>query len=454
MRGLRGAALLLVMALLMGACGEEEPSSEPGASGQEEIPAGGEDLGLGGVENPKADGFFGSATTCKPMPALEPLNDPAIVVSLDGLTLHLWDRAGSYDRVFPVGVGAIEDGVSLTPTSTELPTGTFYTKTDEPPVDDGPTPEQGRWGWNQRCRMWWTAENGVKTPVFAGLPFIRLAGHPTSAAYALHGPIDNYTEPSGGTLRRGYVSHGCVRMAAEDIAEIWALLQGRRAEVRIQKPVERLEGGEAVDLEPWLLSECASDGECGFSGGVCRENPYTGRGFCTRACTRSCPDRAGHATSFCAPDPDGEAGVGYCTSKADPVRNNGCERHAGFVAAEGVQRPDGSAAATVCVPGEQAGWIGDGCLADDECASGRCVPVSGGPRGVCSEPCERFCPDSDSPAHAATFCVAAPASMPAEGGLCMAQCFNDDACPEGMACQEAPRFNQSNVTRKVCLPVE
>src|SRR5437763_11810893 len=63
------------------------------------------------------NGQWGAATTCKTLPAgLPQLTRPAIVVSLDGLTLHLWDQAGTFDKVYPIGPGAIENGVSLTPT--------------------------------------------------------------------------------------------------------------------------------------------------------------------------------------------------------------------------------------------------------------------------------------------------------------------------------------------------
>jgi len=432
------------MLVLASGCGEDAtdpPVADPTAGFEE-------DLGVGAVDNPKEDGFYGLATTCKELPFVEPLVDPKIVVSLDGLTLHLFDQAGDYDRVFPVGVGAIENGVSLTPPSTDLPTGSYFTRTDEPPVDDGPVSTQARWGWNQRCRVWWkSAETGQQLPVFAGLPFIRLAGHPTSSSYALHGPVDNYTIPSGGTLRRGYVSHGCVRMAAADIAEVWGRLQGVQAEVRVQKAVERRDDGTAVDYDPWFLAECSTDADCAYDGGLCKSNPYSGRGFCTRRCSRGCPDRAGHPTSFCVADPDAP-GSGYCTVKAEATTNN-CRRLPGFHAVAGVPRPDSSARANVCLPGSQ-GWIGDRCLSDDECDSAHCTPLDGGPEGLCTEPCTRYCPDKPG-GYASTFCVPAPASLPDDGGICAARCSIDDDCVEGTACVATGRFGQSGVVKASCV---
>jgi len=435
--------LVMMSVLLLSACVDNTNADDVETS--EEFSA---DLPVGSVLDPPADGNWGAATTCKPIPEVEPLIDPVIVVSLDGLTLHLTDRAGTYDRVFPIGVGAMEKGKSLTPVSTQFSAGKYYTRTDERPVFDGPTPAEARWGWNQQCRMWWTSDTGKKTPVFAGLPFIRLAGNPNSSSYAFHGPVDDYTLSTGGNLRRGYVSHGCVRMSAEGIVEVFGRIQGRRAEVLIQKPVEHLEDGTAVDIDPWLLSQCTQDADCAFQGGICRQNEYTGSGFCTQACTKYCPDLRGHASSFCAPDPDGNDG--FCTLKSETVRNGNCSGIDGFIETPGVQRPDHSATATVCLPGSK-GWIGDRCMNDEECDVGQCTPVEGGPGGICTDSCAKYCPDKEN--AAGTFCVDAPASVPLSGGICVAKCYNDDHCAAGIKCERSERFNQSCVVASTCVPL-
>ena len=432
---------LLCLSLLVG-CGD---GSEAGDDAMLHVQS---DLPIGSVAGDKGDGHWGHATECKPIPYVEPLVEPKIVISLDGLTLHLTDEAGDYDRVFPIGVGAMEAGESLTPVSTGFYSGSYYTRTDEAPTIDGPTPDEARWGWNHQCRMWWTSsETGEKMPVFAGLPFIRLAGHPTSAAYGIHGPVDRFYREDGGVLRRGYVSHGCVRMAADDIVEVWGRLQGVRAEVIIQTAVERLPDGTAIDADNWLLSDCQSDADCAFDGGFCKRNTYEGRGFCTRRCERSCPDKAGHPVSFCVPDEDGE---GYCTVKSDETLNGSCARYAGFLEKQEVSRPDGSAAADVCVPGSE-GWIGDGCLSDDECSTGLCTPIDGGPRGICTEPCDRFCPDREG-GFAGTFCAPAPSSVPEDGGMCVARCSSDSDCVVGTTCRAIGRYGQSGLVRRTCLP--
>ncbi len=433
-------ALGMVGVLALGAagCGDEVPVVSTLNVG--------EDLPIGDLEGDKADGVWGHAVECKPIPNLPALADPEIVVSLDGLTLHLRDRAGTYDRVFPIGPGAFEKGRSLTPTSEKAAGGVFYARADLPAVSDGPTPAQARWGWNQVCRMWWKNEAGRMTPVFAGLPFIRLDGH-TSAAYAIHGPVDNYTLPSGGNLRRGYVSHGCIRMDAADVVEVYARILGHKTPVRIQKAVERVEGGLAVDLKArWIGAECAADSDCGYSGGWCRTNPYSGRGVCTMACDLSCPDRAGYPTTFCVDEPESAAGM--CVLKAS-AHNAQCAPYDHHVRRGGVPRhSQPSKKADVCVPGTP-GWMGDRCVVDAECTGGICQPLADAGAGICTQACQKYCPDLAG--HASTFCVA---GAPESGltGQCAAVCASNDECALGTTCEEEPRVGQPSVTRSVCLP--
>lgn len=333
----RSLLLAATVSLGMGAGGcavqaahDDEEVSEANGTG---------DLSVGSVEG--AAETWGDATKCKPIPAVEPLKSPEIVISLDGLTLHLRDRAGSYDRVFPIGPGAIENGKSLTPT------GTFYTGSNTTEVRDD------QWGYYYSCRIWHVDEGGKKSPVFAGLPFIRLAGPPT-AGYGIHGPIDRFTQPNGGSLRRAYVSHGCVRMSADDIVEVYGRIKGRpRTPVRIQQEVERLSTGVAVDLEKkWIGSECRANTDCNFPGGSCRIPSGASLGTCTLPCTRGCPDRVAEATTFCVSAPAAAtSSTGMCVPQASSTWNDGCDRYAGrLVKKAGASRPDKSARADVCAP--------------------------------------------------------------------------------------------------------
>lgn len=341
MGSLRRIGLVLVAASFAAGCAaDDELYSENGGTEDLEL---GEVVGEAGARDPRQ---WTEATRCKPIPMLPALQDPEIVVSLDGLTLHLRDRAGGYDKVFPIGPGALENGRSLTPTSTSYPTGVFYTGTNTAEVQDG------RWGYYYPCRIW-HEERGVRTPVFAGLPFIRLAG-PPSAGYGIHGPIDQFTLPSGGKLRRGYVSHGCVRMAAEDIVEVYARIRSHpKTPVRIQQEVERANDGRPVDIaQRWIGGTCATDADCNYTGGVCRIPAGETSGTCTMRCTSTCPDRAGEAPTFCAQDPAVTGmSAGICVPRADAVYNNSCVRYRDRLPlTRNASRPDASLTATVCRP--------------------------------------------------------------------------------------------------------
>ncbi len=339
-RALRIACATVFVSVMAGCAADDEDYSENG--GTEELGTG-EVVGEAGARDPRT---WSNALQCKPIPAVEPLRNPEIVVSLDGLTLHLRDRGGTYDRVFPIGPGMLENGRSLTPTSDMAPTGLFYTGSNTTEVRDD------QWGYYYPCRIW-HEDRGVRTPVFAGLPFIRLAGPPT-AGYGIHGPIDNFTAPNGGALRRGYVSHGCMRMSADDIVEVYGRIRRHpRTPVKIQQAVERLSDGRAVDLaQRWVGAECTTSSDCNFTGGTCRVATGATKGFCTLPCSSSCPDRAGEATTFCVRDPAStDASRGICVVTASPTFNNTCARYRGALAlSRNVSRPDGSARNDVCAP--------------------------------------------------------------------------------------------------------
>lgn len=429
-------AHLTLALVLLAACADEEA---------EEVAQSADELGIGGIDDLKSDGGWGPALECKPIPALDPLPNPKLVISLDGLTAHLTDETTGFDKVYPIGPGSIEKGVSLTPTSEKAPGGVFYARLDQPSVADNANGTMP-WAYSYSCRRWWKdPDTGKNIPVFAGMPFIRLEGAPT-LAYALHGPIDSYTLPSGGKLRRGYVSHGCVRMESADIVELYALMKGRKVPVKVQKAVERIEG-VAVDVpQRWLLSECATDTDCNYAGGLCKQNPYTGRGYCTSYCNKYCGfDKFGYPVSFCVTDPEDDT-KGICTLKAEAL-NNGCARYPGIMKHTGEPRfGQGSVKADVCLPGT-AGWIGDPCFTNLDCglSKGLCelAGATEGKPGRCTIPCTKSCPDK--PGYPTTFCVAGPAGT----GQCVSKCTAD--CGAGTCTANVPRFNQPSVTASVCL---
>jgi len=435
-------ACLPVLSLLGAACDDAQAPVDQPDGPQEE-------LSLGDVADYKNDGNWGAATTCKAIPNLIPLKDPYIVVSLDGLTLHLVDRQGTYDKTFPIGPGALQNGKSLTPVSTTRADQLFYTRTDLPAAKDGPTANQAVWSYNYSCRMWWTEEAGGKVPVFAGLPFIRLDG-PSSSGYGIHGPIDKYTQANGGSLRRGFVSHGCMRMEAADVVEVWALIQGHKTPVRIQQAVERRASGVAVDLaNKWIGAECKADADCNYTGGFCHQNAYSGRGFCSARCTSTCADIASDtATTFCVADPS-DTTKGMCVKKS--VTSDGvCRRYDQLVTKASVARFGQSAKkADVCLPGTE-GWMGDRCLADNECTGGVCMPVDDGAGGLCTQACDKTCPDKAN--FAGTFCVKATSESELTNGMCLSTCTTNDDCAIGTTCDPEPRNKQPSVVKNVCLP--
>src|SRR3954466_5382150 len=240
---MRRSSLLLLLVVVAGC----DPEAQRALSGS--------DLPLGEfTDEGKADGTWGSALTCKTVPLLPALKSPRIVVSLDGLTLHLVDAAGGYDKVFPVGPGAINHNQGETSFGDSL---SLYPVLATGQHEFAITPSS-----IQPCKFWWTdPETGAKQPVFAGLPFLSWYGN-----YAIHGPIDNFRAPSGGNLRRGYVSHGCVRMEAADILEVYARIKGvAHVPVHVQREAERLSDRGEVDLSAkWIGSECTANADCNY----------------------------------------------------------------------------------------------------------------------------------------------------------------------------------------------
>jgi hypothetical protein len=406
------------------------------------------DLPIGDIDDLKTDGNWGAATTCKAIPDLATWAQPEIVISLDGLTLHLYDKATGQERVWPIGPGKIDKGLSLTPTSMGKPGNLFYARLDQPEVVDAQK-APGPWAWNYRCKFWWKDDaTGKYSPVFAGLPFIRLEG-PSVAAYGIHGPIDSFTLPNGGKLKRGFVSHGCIRMEAADLLELYSLCRGKKVPVRLQKSVERRTDGLAVDLpQRWLLSECLTDADCNYTGGVCHHNPYTALGFCTAACTKYCSyDKFGYPTSFCVADPDDD-GKGLCTLKSE-ASSNSCRRFAGMLNNPGEPRfSDPGTKADACLPGSE-GWVGQPCFSQVDCllSGGFCdqSQADESTPGVCAVGCTKYC--NDKAGYASTFCVTGAGGQ----GQCAAKCVLNDDCATGYACTPGvPRFNQPSATASVC----
>ena len=418
----------LVPLLLLAACADEAAESTPG-----------QDLPLGDVEgDTKADGNgWGSALDCKAIPDLPPLVAPKITISLDGLTLHLTDAATGYDKVFPIGPGRVDQDE----TDPEYGESLSY----RPLIDHGTADFAITPAMSVACKTWWTdPETHAKSPVFAGLPFMSWSGN-----YAIHGPIDNFRAPNGGTLRRGYVSHGCVRMEAADILEIYARIHTvAKTPVHVQREPERLPDGSVVDIATtWVGSRCTADSECSFAGGYCATNPVSGAGFCSAHCTSTCADKNGYPTTFCAADP-ANPDTGMCVPRALD-QDFGCRPY-GDMAPQTVTRFNQPAvSARVCLP-KSPGWIGAHCASSSDCGMGlSCAGATALTPGVCTQSCTALCPDE--PGFAETTCVAAPSLAP--GGTCLRRCTaasNASECAADQTCTTLPHLMAG--TRAVCLP--
>jgi len=145
---------------------------------------------------------------------------PEIIVSIKQLTLHIFDRQTGFSRVFPVGLGVInQDGVSVSPT------GHFATGPD---VSD----------------RWWYIPRRTVPSHFGGWPFLRLTTENSLGqnTYGIHGPITQH-------LTRGYVSHGCVRMEGSDLIQVYYLVADHASTpVTIQREPELDAASHVVDL--------------------------------------------------------------------------------------------------------------------------------------------------------------------------------------------------------------
>ena len=423
------SAALLALVLAAVACGAPAPSAST-------VP----DLPIGDQlpDDFKADGSWGAALTCKTIPSLPALVAPQITISIDGLTLHVVDPQSGFDKIFPVGVGVIE--------ADQLASAYRESKTYYPIVATGGASFTLRLADVQPCKTWWTdPDTGKQQPVFAGLPFMPFYG-----GFAMHGPIDNFRASDGGTLRRGFVSHGCVRMEAADVLELYARLRGvasGKVPVHLQREPERDAQGRRVDLSAkWVGAECVSDGECNFAGGFCKANRYATRGFCSARCTTTCADRAGYPTTFCVADPDQPA-LGLCVSKVLP-QNQDCRPGDHLVPAS-LPRFHQTVQATVCVPGSP-GWVGDHCFRDTECEGGtHCAGATVARPGLCTVSCARFC--ADQPGWPTTFCAADPSL----GDGCLRACTpasNASECAADETCSERARVGEPGTRRFVCVP--
>jgi hypothetical protein len=217
-------------------------------------------------ENPGADidatGKADIPPTYQVPTDLPELERPEIIVSLAGLTVHLFDRATRFSQVYPTGVGLKNSaGLSITPTG--------FFKTSANTSD-----------------TWYYTARRYKPDYFGGFPFLRLnvLNSKGQETYGMHGPI-TYRCPNGGSscsmlqrewfLQRGFVSQGCMRMDIDDIVDLfWIVKNHRSTPVSIQAELELDAHGLPVDIDNvpalWEVGQAIQYGSCGK-----RPDPYS-----------------------------------------------------------------------------------------------------------------------------------------------------------------------------------
>ena len=106
------------------------------------------------------------------------------------------------------------------------------------------------------------------------------------------------------------------------------------------------------------------------------------------------------------------------------------------------------------------GFVGSPCEVAADCQpGGSCIPDADGfPLGMCTEPCDQYCPDAAG--YPTTFCASVDRMPTAAGdiadGLCTSRCdfsaYPGVGCRQGYGCAVADRFGDVGVEGYACLP--
>jgi Sulfatase-modifying factor enzyme 1 len=110
---------------------------------------------------------------------------------------------------------------------------------------------------------------------------------------------------------------------------------------------------------------------------------------------------------------------------------------------------------TVCSePLPNEGWIGGNCDSLTDCDYDDAICLDGIFSGMCSLPCDLYCPDSTEENHSITFCTDNP--QESGSGICVSRCdyliYPQSGCEDGLECVMTQRFNEPTTTQSVCLP--
>lgn len=102
------------------------------------------------------------------------------------------------------------------------------------------------------------------------------------------------------------------------------------------------------------------------------------------------------------------------------------------------------------------GWIGGACgsIADCAYADASCLPMGDGfPNGLCSQRCEKTCPDREGPSNTRTMCVADRGGF----GTCVSRCdfakLPGTGCRPGYGCTPVSRMGEPGTVIEACMPL-
>lgn len=162
---------------------------------------------------------------------------------------------------------------------------------------------------------------------------------------------DRYYEQHGYTGK----SLGCFSVRPDVIRDVMDTVSGGSLLLVYYPDDNLLQNSRFISPNlPWIGTVCepGNDDTCDFSYGNAEGTCYDGGGYCVMSCAGTCPDRYGHATTFCVANPDGG---GMCVPKSEEA-NGFCadvpgtvaETRDRYVGTSGV----GAASAVVCVPGD------------------------------------------------------------------------------------------------------
>ena len=104
-----------------------------------------------------------------------------------------------------------------------------------------------------------------------------------------------------------------------------------------------------------------------------------------------------------------------------------------------------------------SGFIGSPCEFDEDCEveGGVCL-LDGFPGGMCSAPCDTFCPDADG--HPVTFCIDGGTleGFPDDDGWCVSRCdfghYDEIGCREEYGCAIEARNEEPWTETHACIP--